>query len=102
MPRLADGTFISSRVKSLQRIREYLVLFANHNSGAKLRDLIELRTADDDVHPNAVIYELLIILISIYRGMGRSAVPSLDEAIKRAKKDELGLGLHDSGIILPN
>lgn len=102
MPILADGTIVSARVGALRQIRQYILVAQNGNVRT-LQDEIDKHTQDIQTHPNAVIYELVVILLSLYRGMGRSPIPSLDKAIAAARGDKYG---HDpsaiSKLILPN
>lgn len=102
MPKLADGTYASSRVGALRRIKEY-ALIAESGNAAALQALIGEYTQDANVHPDGVIYELVVILLGIYRGMGRSPIPSLDKAIAAARGDVYS---HDpaavSKLILPH
>jgi hypothetical protein len=103
MPILADGTIVTPRVGALRRIKQYLLVASSRQNARALQDEIDKYTQDTNTHPNAVIYELLVILMSIYKGMGRSPVPTLDKAIAAARGDKYG---HDpaaiSKIILPN
>jgi hypothetical protein len=102
MPILADGTIVTGRVSALKRIRQY-ILVAQTGNVRMLQDEIDKFTQDIQTHPNAVIYEMVVVLLALYRGMGRSPLPSLDKAIAAARGDRYS---HDpaaiSKLILPN